>query len=344
MPKRQHYVPKAYLERFSANGKVLVRWRDGKIYSTNPVNVALEGGMYDIPTASGRSSIIDDALTHLEGTGEQALKELDAIGRPPPAGSELRMILSVLLAVQIARVPESRERADFPARVVKYLDGRPLSRELVAEFLEQDELHFKPHEREVEGAFTMVELAMQDPSSHARAEGLERQFGSIVELAFVANSMQWSLEFDRKRRLITSDSPVAMWRTPTHEDAYRGFGINNAEEVRFPLDPGKILVLTHRPRAVTSRMSGVRARDLNTYAAAACYRFVIGRPDRQAAIQDLRLARHRPVNRFWVGLGFTETPNGKLVRMEGEIVQFWTPRSDLVPPPPPTSKGRRGGS
>jgi hypothetical protein len=48
-PKRHHQVPQFYLERWAANGKVAVRWRDGKEYETSPKIVAVESGFYDIP-------------------------------------------------------------------------------------------------------------------------------------------------------------------------------------------------------------------------------------------------------------------------------------------------------
>lgn len=52
-PKRHHHVPRRYLERFAVDGKVLVRRRDGKTFETNPVNVAVESGFYDVSGRTG---------------------------------------------------------------------------------------------------------------------------------------------------------------------------------------------------------------------------------------------------------------------------------------------------
>jgi hypothetical protein len=241
----------------------------------------------------------------------------------------------------MTRSPEARERAGFPARVVEFLDGRALTHELVAEYLEKVHLREKPRDAEVEGAYTLVSVAMQDPGALTRAATMDLMLSSVSELRPVIDAMNWAIEFDRKGRLITSDSPVVLWRKPTPRDAYEGFGITNAEEVRFPMDPTKLLVLSHRSRATTSRMSGERVRDVNADGAVACHNFVVGRPDNRGAIERLRIGEHRPVMRFNVGPGFQRKADGTLSKMGGEIVHFWIPRRDQTQTPPPRRQRRR---
>jgi hypothetical protein len=57
-------------------------------------------------------------------------------------------------------------------------------------------------------------------------------------------SLNWSIEFDHRREFIISDSPVVVWRKPTARDDVEGFGIENGDEIRFPLDPGTQFVLS----------------------------------------------------------------------------------------------------
>jgi len=47
-PKRHHYVPRNYLERFADGSRILVRRRDGASFPTNCINVAVESGFYDV--------------------------------------------------------------------------------------------------------------------------------------------------------------------------------------------------------------------------------------------------------------------------------------------------------
>lgn len=339
--KRQHFVPRSYLDRFAVGGNVLVRRRDGAVFESDTINVAVEAGMYDVPTPSGISTAIEDALAVVDGAAVNAMRAIDESARPPAAGSEQRYTLSVYLALLMTRSPEARERAGFPARVVEFLGGRALTRELVAEYLEKVHLREKPRDAEVEGAHTLVSVAMQDPETLTRAATMDLMLGSVSELRPAVDAMNWAIEFDRKGRLMTSDSPVVLWRAPTRRDAFEGVGVNNAEEVRFPLDPTKILVLSQRSGATTSRMSGERARAVNADTAVACHNFVVGRLDRRAAIERLRIGDHRPVMRFNVAPGFQREADGTVTKTDSEIVHFWIPRRDQTQMPPPVRPRRR---
>lgn len=331
--KRHHFLPRSYLARFAIGGNVLVRRRDGTTFLADTINVAVEAGMYDLPTPTGVVSHVEDLLAVVDDAALAAMRTVDATGQPPARGSQERDALAGYLALLMGRTPEARGRHDFPARVARHLAGRPLTRELVADYLEEVHLRFKPSDAEVEGAFTMVQVAMQDPSTLTKASSLDMMLGSVPEIYAVIDRMHWAVEHDRKGRLFTSDAPVVMWRTPSPRDAFEGVGLSNAEEVRFPLDPAKLLVLTHRRRPVDSRMSGERARSVNAETAAACYDFIVARPDRREAAQQVRMAAHRPAMRFNVGPGYEVEPDGKRRRMEGEILHFWIPRHDDLDAP-----------
>jgi len=324
-PKRQHFVPKAYLERFARDGKVLVRRRDGRTFEADPINVAVEAGMYDVPTPTGTSSAIEEALAEVDDQAVLAMRAIDAAGRVPEYGSPPRQALSIFLALQITRTPEARERAMFPLRVAEYIGDRPLSKELMAEYLERVHLQFRPTDNEIWAAFDFVGYALRDREALTPAFMWQVQLASITESAPTIHRMTWSLEVDRKERLATSDTPMVQWRTPTPRDRFEGFGIMNAEEARFPLDPGKQLVLRHRGTAASARLGGERARSCNADLAAGCYHFIIGRPDQRAAIAGLPLAEHRPVMRFNTAPGFEVGPDG-VRRPIGDILHTWVPR------------------
>lgn len=50
----------------------------------------------------------------------------------------------------------------FYRRVTEWAAGREITSDLVAEYLETQHLGFKPHEREVDGAYTNVWAHLQD--------------------------------------------------------------------------------------------------------------------------------------------------------------------------------------
>ncbi|WP_418190849.1 hypothetical protein [Amycolatopsis albispora] len=65
---------------------------------------------------------------------------------------------------------------------------------------------------------------------------------------------RWSLEIARKPRLITSDTPMIVRHQESYMDRFRGRGIVDAEEIRFPLGPGHQIVLTSKSRPATERI------------------------------------------------------------------------------------------
>jgi|GEM_PF-5079744 hypothetical protein len=64
----------------------------------------------------------------------------------------------------MTRTPEQRERVLFPERLAVFLDGRELTRELVATYLAEHHLGFTPTHSEVEGAWTFASVALQERS------------------------------------------------------------------------------------------------------------------------------------------------------------------------------------
>lgn len=327
-PKRHHQVPQFYLERFTSAGKVVVRWRDGKEYLTSPLNVAVESGYYDVPDGMGGiSKEVEAGLANIEGMADAVLRKIDANGRPPGERDPDSATLALFIGLQIARTTQHRERVLFPQRVLEWAGGREVTLELVADFLEREYLGFKPEAGEVDGAFTLVRVAEGEaPQTLTQEFAVEMMLRSALEISKRLLRLHWSIEMDRRREFITSDTPVVLWRKPSPQDEYMGFGIETASEVRFPLDPGKQIVMSRRPRRSTHDVELHRVRRSNKEMAGACHRFVVGSPVNRAQIDAHRLDRWRPVLRFNVGQGVRRDPGGQERPMAGDIVHMWTPR------------------
>lgn len=327
-PKRHHQVPRFYLERFAADGKVMVRRRDGKGFVASPLNVAVESGYYDIPDGiGGMSKEVETGLANIEGMADEVLRKMDADGRPPGERDPDSATLALFIGLQVARTTQHRERALFPQRVLEWASGREVTRELVAEYLETQYLGFKPKAPEVDGAFTVVRVAERDaPETLTQDWAVEMTLRSALDISKRLLGLYWSIESDRRREFITSDTPVVVWRKPSRRDEYMGFGIDNAAEARFPLDPGKQLVMSRRPRRPTHEVEVHRVRRANEDMAGACHRFIVGSPENHAQLDAQHLEKWRPVLRFNVAPGMEKGPDGQLRPMEGDIVHMWTPR------------------
>ena len=84
-PKRHHFVPRAFLERFGNVQRVAVRWRTGRNVITNVTNVAVESGFYDLIGLDGEKSLgFEMGLSEIEAEMLSALPRVDAEKRPPP--------------------------------------------------------------------------------------------------------------------------------------------------------------------------------------------------------------------------------------------------------------------
>jgi hypothetical protein len=300
--------------------------RDGRRFDTDPINIAVESGFYDVPDGQGgTSSEVEDFLEMVEGAAQMVLGGIDRTGRPPAPGSEDRQRLALFLALQMSRTTQQREQVLFPKRVVDWANGREITKDLVAEYLETEHLGFKPDVREVEGAHVYVTQHLQDESVVTPEFAIEMMFAVTGAKTDTILAMNWTVEIDRRRRFITSDVPVIPWRKPTRMDHIEGLGIDKAEELRFPLDPSKQLVLSRRTRPPTLDVAQHRVTRANADIASACHRFVVGEPGNPQVLAH-RLDPWRPVMRFMVGPLFIEGPTGELQKQPGDVIQMWVPR------------------
>lgn len=324
--KRHHYVPRNYLERFAAGDQVFVRRRDGTAFTTNCINVAVESGFYDIELADGgKSKDVEKVLANVEGATADVFRMIDDTMEAPSRGTTEREVLSIYLALQMTRTPEQRERTLFPERLAAYLDGRELTRNLVASYLVDHHLGSTPADNEVDAAFDFASVALQDRSIFTPEFSMRMMLRSVTELAPRLDQFEWCVENDRKERFITSDTPLVLWRTPTVRDKFEGFGIETAEEMRFPLDPAKQLVLTRTPRTPSARVNPMRSAACNQDTALACHNFVVAHPNQRARVEQLQLPTRRPILRFNTGPLLRKLPDGRTVE-DGEVLHMWVPR------------------
>jgi hypothetical protein len=148
---------------------------------------------------------------------------------------------------------------------------------------------------------------------------------AVKELAPRLSSMTWTVETCRKPILFTSDRPVMCWRQRTHRDQFEGVGIDNADEIRFPLSPQNLLVIARRAVGETPvRVEPKRFVHVNADIAAQCFEFVATRRNRVNDLATLQMASRLPVLRFNVAPGVHVTPGGHEEPM-GDVLHTWVP-------------------
>lgn len=336
-PKRHHFVPRAFLQRFGCDGKVSVRRRGrGRLFTSSALNVAVESGFYTTQTPDGgKSTAIETLLAGLDGPADNAINDVIENGELPAPGTTGRDVLATYMAIQAGRTPEARERIAFPENYLKYADGRPLSAELMAEYLQDVHLGFAPSEGEIAGAVTMVEAA-EALGGLSFNEKVALPLSATEQLGQVLLGKYWSLEVARKPRFLTSDAPLVAWHKPTPADRYRGIGFADAAEIRFPISSGHQLVLTDQRRPPVIRVEPGRVRQCNADIAAGCHKFIVGHPNHPRQLHEVPLADKRPTLRFNLGPGYRVHPDGTEEAM-GEIFHMWVQRADY---PSLSTKGR----
>jgi hypothetical protein len=199
VPKRQHQVSRGYLNRFGTDESVLVRRRDGKVFETSTLNVAVESGFYDLPDGrGGKSSAVELMLANLDGIAADVLKGIDLDGAPPSGGTEARRALAVVLAFQLSRTTEKREVMLFAGRVSDYAGSREISHELVAEYLEHEHLGFPPRKNEAEAAWIYVTKWLEDMPLGEKEFAIGMMLQTVELFVPRLLALYWSVEVDQK--------------------------------------------------------------------------------------------------------------------------------------------------
>jgi len=283
-------------------------------------NIALEGNLYTIDGPQNEpDDVIERALAeYFDGPASQLLQTISA-KKCPRRGTTERQLLSDFLAIQLARTPDSIGRIMFASNVVDYASSPPISFETMRQYL--SEVHFAavPDDDEVKAAADLVNGMTAMGSLPSKEDSLDILFRvALRDVSPILQEKAWSIEIDPRGQFITSDLPVNKYWAPNKCNDYEGIGVENADEIRFPVDPRHLLVL--RPRYPEHRVvvDEKRVRSANRGTAARCYRFVVAHVDQEQLIGAMPLRDHAAVLRF---------QEGPLVDATGVPVK---PRRDVI--------------
>ncbi|TKK88132.1 DUF4238 domain-containing protein [Herbidospora galbida] len=327
--KRHHYLPESYLLSWADDREqVMVRRRDrNQPFPSAITNVAVEAGLYAIPTPDGPDDSVEVALSDIEGPLSNHLAVLRE-ERTPSKNSDTRWEISYLIALQLVRTPEHMGRMMFPEAAAKSTGESPISRNGMRRFLAERYLGEDPEEGELQGALTFANylLSKEAPTKEEIMASAFRL--AEEEYAPRLTKMAWSVERSPKHPFITTDRPVAAWRRDPHNLERIGAGLESADEVHFPLGPNDLLVL--RPRFPEKRyiVEPERAKQVNRHLSTSCYQMAISRLDDVDELTRVPLSHIRPALRFNLGPLFTEGVNGNLLPTGREILHMYVPYGD----------------
>ncbi|WP_406191165.1 DUF4238 domain-containing protein (plasmid) [Streptomyces anulatus] len=327
-PKLHHYVPQSYLARFGRGDMVRVKRRcPPKTHLSNVKNVAAETGFYTILDQNGMpSTAIEHELSRLEGQGLAILRQMDETGILPAAGTDDREVLCLYMAVQMTRTPGKRTAMLFGRDVTAYADGRVVDDALMTEYLSRH-LGQAPAAPETQGALDYYHgvRAISDGNDPTHEDAVTLPFGSVEACIPEYRARHWRLEISRKPIFLTSDAPLVLWRPDTPSDAYKGFGLKDAHEIRFPVSPTAQVVLIPGQGTSVEEVKISRVISCNQDLADSCAQVVVGHPDRPTALDRVQLSNRGPTLRFYKGPLIQKNSDGTEAHM-GDVLHMYTTR------------------
>ena len=295
MVKRPHFVPRTYLRAWAdSDDQVAYRRRGDNAIPNGVKNVAVIAGFY------GQGEL-GDAREKMYQDIEVEWPDLrrDLIAHGDLQGDQ-RRLFSLFAGLQLMRTEKHAELTNFVSNVAATTAERPVPKDAVRDYLRDVDDGAEPDESEVEGAWSLVcgQLSMfGEPTgtlNHSVAVDV-----AVTQIAPRLETLNWTVHKFRGAPLISSDSPVHSWRGPTQDPGPRGVGIGNADEVRFPLSPGALLIMERGPRrSSVPQWSGRNPRSINAEIARQCHQFIFGTPRSRAVIDRLPLLHRSPRVRF----------------------------------------------
>jgi cytochrome c553 len=298
--KRPHFVPQTYLRAWAGpDGRVAYRRRDAPAAILNSTgNVAVKSGIY------GKGQLgqaREDAFNELEKVWADLRDELITQG---DLHGDRRSQLAVYMAHQLTRTLKHSNQVNFMSDVAASITEWPITEDAIGAYLRKLD-GTKPEDAEIYAAWTFVTGAPAGTLTRDDTLKISMEI-AVKEIAPRLEARDWTVRKFRQPALMTNDCPVHPWRRPAKNLHPGGVGIETADEVRFPLSRGALLVMTRPGEAATNAST----RSVNAEICAQCHQFVVASPKDKPALDNVALRKRPPRLRFRLGEGYTVGLNG----------------------------------
>lgn len=285
-PKRQHFLPKFYIEGFTKNGVVAVFDRESnEVRVQSPQNTGVIGHFYTMEDADGRKRFeLEQLLSEYEGKASPIIKR---IAEKAEINADEREYLAIFVALAAFRTPD----------IVDSI--KAFNSSYVADMTKR--------------MFVDVEKAKEwmrgGPNAPATEEGLDTEARELVEFVQsgrykVTTNHKWAIgtamntalkiapifagrdwvvnhRDDEKRSFVTTDAPVVLTTVVPRKNSFWGIGFGNTDAlVLFPLTESCMLAMYGNGGTLQHQVAGIeQIRRANLAIADHCQRFVIGREE-----------------------------------------------------------------
>jgi hypothetical protein len=286
---RHHTVPRFYLEYWAdADGRIDVAEKPGgRRYTTVPKTASAETDFYTYIDRDGNpAGRMEQVLGVIEAGASGAIGRIThpLFGQFPPPPDDKQEI-ATLIAFQKVRGKRRRREIETHADLYMKLQLSGLDSDGFKRLLEDRRGHASPEEvAELEDLVANLDEYefVPDPNDHVRMMG-----GLAYEIFKRLMRRHWYLCVFDEPVLITCDEPVMLYKR--NPSPLRGYGVLDADEVWFPLNPSMLLVLTLEPQPIPARFAAPakHAQTVNAYAAHHAYQNIFLHPQQPAVDAEL---------------------------------------------------------
>jgi hypothetical protein len=286
-PKRQHYLPRFYLDGFSRDGLVAVYDREkNEIRRQQPKDTTVIGHFYTMVDEQGRKRYeIEALLSEYEGKASPVIKKLAA---KESINADERTDLAVFIALGAMRTPDMVDslklmNSDMVMRIAKMTFANV---DQVAKRLAQDPDYAGKSAEEVRAeAQTMVDMAQNDGIKAVTNEkwAVSMAIRMSMEVAPILAGRNWDVVHrnTEKKSFVTADAPVVLTTVAPRPNDFWGVGFGNADALAiFPLTESCVLLMHGADGGFAHKQGNQEfVRRTNLGVASRCQRFVVGRDE-----------------------------------------------------------------
>ncbi len=297
-PKRQHFLPRSYLNGFTKSGKLAVYDRetdDDRIQT--PTNTAVIHDFYTMKDDKDRKRYeIETMLSDYESKGIEAIRKLMEWEL---LTSDQRRDLSILLALFVGRVPSFVDSikemySDLGKTMARAMFNDSAVAKEILEQIDDKQRTSDDYHREAEGIVRFIRADNYTINvNHMKAMHLA--ITSTLELAHIFANRNWSLFHlgNSRDSLITTDAPVVITTTRPRPPSMFGIGFAASDAVTIvPIAGSCLLVMSGGEGQLEHGLIDPRKiLEVNQLLASRCKRLVIGRDRKLIKFLSERISR-----------------------------------------------------
>lgn len=287
-PRRHHYVPEVYLKRFAAPGRKRTHRLSRIDKAAGPTSritigvrdAAVEADFYKIETEDPRrNQEAEHVISVFESAAALAFANFDSFGREHFPDAIDRENLAHFAALQYSRGHRTSEFLSDAMTKVSRLLMRTIPPERVRDFLTG---------RNEDASGEAVANTTRKLREASAAVSVAPHQNTVVK-SIINGAVEFAPYFLLRRwvivctdvPLLTSDQPIVLVSL-RDRPSWSGVGLENADQIIYPLDRFRALVMEHPAsgrREAVINISASAARSINVSVANAARRWIFCHPE-----------------------------------------------------------------